>query len=433
MRVTDIIAAKRDGRELDPGEVARVVCEYACGTIPDYQMSAFLMAVYLKGMTFEETAAMTRAMVDSGKSLDLSVIPGVKIDKHSTGGVGDKTTLVVVPVLTACGLKVPKMSGRGLGFTGGTLDKLESIPGFGTALSVERFVAQVSEIGAAIAGQTADIVPADKKIYALRDVTATVDSIPLIAASVMGKKLACSADVILLDVKVGSGAFMPEIDRARELARTMIEIGQRFGRRVGAMITDMSQPLGSAVGNALEVAEAMETLRGGGPDDFRALCIELSAAGLTLAGVSPSKEDGRARTERALASGEALSVLRRIIGAQGGDPGVVDDPSILPHAQHSIEVRSESTGFVSSIDCAAVGRAASILGAGRQRREDKIDPAVGIVVLKKIGDHVGQRDPLAVVHYSDASNLQEASSTILNAYSIGAQAQAPALVLERLL
>lgn len=439
MRTTDIIAAKRDGSELDSEDIARIVSDYASDAIPDYQMAAFLMAAYLKGMTSNETAAMTRAMVASGRTLDLSGIPGTKVDKHSTGGVGDKTTLVVVPVLAACGLKVPKMSGRGLGFTGGTLDKLESVPGFDTALSVERFVRQVRDIGAAIAGQTPEIVPADKKIYALRDATATVDSIPLIAASIMSKKLACSADVILLDVKVGSGAFMRDVDSARELARTMIEIGESFGRNVGAVLTDMSQPLGRAVGNAVEVAEAIEMLRGGGPEDFRSLCIELCAACLALAEAQgrrsespPTVSDGRARAEEALESGLALEMLGKIIAAQDGNPGVIEDTSMLPQARHQIEVSSESTGFVSAIDCAAIGRAASVLGAGRQKKEDSIDPAVGIVVHKKIGDRTTKGDPLVVIHANDLSAAEEASSMIRNSYSFGDESQRPQLLLEKL-
>lgn len=453
MRVVDIIVAKRDGARLEPVDLEMIVRGYASGTVPDYQMSAFLMAVRLKGMSFDETAVMTRVMVESGRTLDLSGIPGVKVDKHSTGGVGDKTTLVVVPVLAACGLKVAKMSGRGLAFTGGTLDKLESIPGplksrpdaggFNTALSVERFVEQVRDIGAAIAGQTSDMVPADKKIYALRDVTATVDSIPLIASSVMSKKIACSADVILLDVKAGCGAFMCDLASARELAQTMIEIGRRFDRKVSALITDMSQPLGHAVGNALEVAEAIETLNGGGPDDLRELCVELSAEALRLAvggdsgrrhrgsETPPTLVEARAPAEDALASGRALEMFRKIIAAQGGDPNVADDPSLLPQAQHRIEVPSESEGFVSAIDCAAIGRAASLLGAGRQRKEDRIDPAVGVVVLKKIGDRVGKHDPLAVIHANDLSAVPEASLAIREAYTLSECAASPRLIIEK--
>lgn len=433
MRINDIIAAKRDGRELPAGEIERVVLGYASGEVPDYQMSAFLMAAYIRGLTFRETSDLTRAMIASGEVIDLSMISDTKVDKHSTGGVGDKTTLVVVPILAACGLKVPKMSGRGLGFTGGTLDKLESIPGFDTALSSERFVSQVSGIGAAIAGQTQDIVPADKRIYALRDVTATVDSIPLIAASVMSKKIACSSDVILLDVKVGSGAFARDMDSARELARTMISIGASLGRRVGAAITDMSQPLGCAVGNALEVEEAIEVLKGRGPGDVRALSVELSALILCMSGRCRSREDAAAVTAGAIDSGEALAVLQMIVTAQDGDPRAVDDTSLLPRADHTSEVGSEVSGVVRSIGCAGIGVAASILGAGRERKEDPVDPAAGIVVLKKLGDTVEKGEALAVLYTSDMARIPEAASIVLGSYSIGDHAEVPPLVHEVML
>ncbi len=429
MRTQDIIAAKRDGAELAEQDIRDIVRDYVSGDVPDYQMSAFLMAAYLRGLSFAETTALTRAMIDSGATLDLSGIPGTKVDKHSTGGVGDKTTLVVVPALAACGLKVPKMSGRGLGFTGGTLDKLESIPGFTTALSRDRFLRQVSETGAAIAGQTPDIVPADKKIYALRDVTATIDSIPLIAASVMSKKIACGADVILLDVKAGSGAFMKTIDSARELARTMIAIGEGLGRKVGAAITDMSQPLGRAVGNALEVREAIDTLHGRGPADFAELCIELTARLLSLAGIA-SPDEARHRAEDAIASGAALAKFGEIVCAQGGDPRVLEEPSLLPQASVTHAVASDASGVVSAIDTAQIGVAASIIGAGRQRKEDTIDPAVGIIVRKKLGDRVESGDPLAVIHANDRSRIPEAESLLRNAYTLGHSATLPPLILD---
>ncbi|MCL5103303.1 MAG: thymidine phosphorylase [Armatimonadetes bacterium] len=430
MRTQDIIAAKRDGRELADEDIARIVREYSSGDVPDYQMSAFLMATYIRGLTFAETSALTRAMVDSGATLDLSSIPGTKVDKHSSGGVGDKTTLVVVPVLAACGLKAAKMSGRGLGFTGGTLDKLESIPGFNTALSVEAFVRQVREIGAAIAGQTHDIVPADKKIYALRDVTATVDSIPLIAASVMSKKIACGSDVILLDVKCGSGAFAKDIDQARELARTMMAIGRSFGRRVSAAITDMSQPLGRAVGNALEVAEAIETIKGGGPEDFRTLCTELAGIMLYIAGQSPSVEAGRARAVLIIDSGETLDMFMRLVAAQNGDRSVIHDPSRLPRAALKKSVLSGKSGTVRSIVCWRIGAAASMLGAGRERKEDTIDPAVGIVVNKRLGESVEEGEALAVIHANDAEKIPAAESMIVSAFHIGDAAAVPPLVHE---
>lgn len=435
MRVVDVIAAKRDGKELAEEDIFDIVLNYAKGQISDYQMSAFLMAVYIRGFSFAETSAMTRAMVLSGEVINLSAITGTKVDKHSTGGVGDKTTLVVVPILAACGLKVPKMSGRGLGFTGGTLDKLESIPGFNTGLSAEEIAEQVNHIGAAMAGQTADIVPADKKIYALRDVTGTVESIPLIAASIMSKKIASSSDVILLDVKVGSGAFVRTIDKARELAKTMIAIGKSFDKRVGAVITDMNQPLGQTVGNALEVREAIEALSGALADDpisarFRELCVELSAIMLYIAGQSVSVDEARKRVESVLSSGAALAKFREIVEAQGGDVRVVEDPSLLLHADHVYELRGIKPGFIAEIYCAQVGVAASILGAGRERKEDAIDPAVGIVVKKQLGDRVENGDVIAVLHTNDPNKIPAASAVLLKAYKISDQAKVPPLIYE---
>ncbi len=428
--MVDIIAAKRDGNELAEADIRAFVQRYASGMLPDYQMSAFLMAAYLRGLSFAETTALTRAMIDSGRSLDLSTVSGVKVDKHSTGGVGDKTTPIVVPILAACGLKAPKMSGRGLGFTGGTLDKLESIPGFRTDLSVERFVSQVASIGAAMAGQTPDIVPADKRIYALRDVTATVDSLPLIAASIMSKKIACGADVVLLDVKVGSGAFMKTIDSARELARTMIAIGEGLGRTVGAVISDMSQPLGRAVGNSIEVREVIDTLRGNGPEDLRSLCVELSGILLHLAEPERSLDDARAKAQQSIDSGAALGKLREIIQAQDGDPRVLDDPSLLPQAALVCPVLCEQAGVVSEIDTASIGVAASVLGAGRERKEDAIDPAVGIVVEKKLGDRAEKGETLATLHANDESKMADAEAIIRRSYKLGDRATTPPLVIE---
>lgn len=423
MRITDIIAAKRDGVELDARDIEQLVLGFASGEVPDYQMAAFLMAVRIRGLSFEETCAMTRAMIASGRTLDWSGVPGTKVDKHSTGGVGDKTTLVVAPVLAACGLRVPKMSGRGLGFTGGTLDKMESIPGLTTALDADRLVRQVNEVGAVIAGQTADIVPADKMMYALRDVTATVDSIPLIAASVMSKKIACGADVVLLDVKVGSGAFMKSIAGARELARTMITIGERLGRRTAAVVTDMDQPLGLAVGNALEVREALQAMQGEGPPDLRRLCTELSGLLLYIAGQCSSADEGRARAEAALSTGAALSRFEDIVRAQGGDAGCARDPSLLPTAPVTAPVLSDRSGFVSGIDAARIGVAACALGAGRVRKEDGVDPAAGVVLRYKAGDRVEAGAQLADVHGNSASSVEEARKLVLEAYVIG---EAPA-------
>lgn len=433
MRIHDIIAAKRDGRELAAEDISRIVLDYASGRIPDYQMSAFLMAAYIRGLSFAETSALTRAMVGSGEIVDLSSVPGIRVDKHSTGGVGDKTSLLLVPLLAACGLKVPKMSGRGLGFTGGTLDKLESIPGFTTSLPIDRFTAQVRDIGAAIAGQTSDIVPADKKIYALRDVTATVDSIPLIAASIMSKKIACSSDVIVLDVKVGSGAFMRDIDHARELARTMIAIGNDFGRRVAAAITDMSQPLGNAVGNALEAAEAIDTLKGGGPEDLKRLCIELSAIALHVSERYDSLETGREAACAALDSGAALDKFAQIVDAQSGDVRILSDASVLPQAKLTHQVTSTASGHVERIDTASVGIATSMLGAGRETKEDSIDPAVGVIVCKKLGDMVNKGDPMATVHANDPDTIPSAAAALLDAYHIGRQTQSVPLIREVIL
>ena len=430
MRIQDIIAAKRDGTELAREDISRIVLDYTSGAVPDYQMSAFLMAAFIRGLTPQETSAMTRAMIASGATLDLSSISGIKVDKHSTGGVGDKTTLVIVPILAACGLSVPKMSGRGLDFTGGTLDKLESIPGLTTALSVDRFVSQVANIGAAIAGQTHDIVPADKKIYALRDATATVNSIPLIAASVMSKKIACSSDVILLDVKVGSGAFMRDIESARELARTMIEIGSSFDRKVVAAITDMSQPLGYAIGNALEVAEAIETLKGGGPTDLRNLCIQLAALILYTSGHSNSIEAAREQAACVLDDASALAKFAQIIESQDGDARVLDDLSLLPSAEVAHPVASDRSGSVAGIDAARVGMVASILGAGRKKKEDVIDPAVGVVVRKKLGDRVREGETLAVIHTNDPTLIPQAASMLLDSYHIAEHTEPPQLVHE---
>ncbi len=434
MRTQDIIAAKRDGRELSDAEVRRIVLDYASGRVPDYQMSAFLMAAFIRGLSYSETMSLTRAMVQSGALLDLSAISGTKIDKHSTGGVGDKTTLIVVPILAACGAKVPKMSGRGLGFTGGTLDKLESIPGFRTSLTIDQFIAQVGRVGAAIAGQTENIVPADKKIYALRDVTATVDSLPLIAASVMSKKIACGSDVIVLDVKAGSGAFMRDRTRARDLARMMIAIGRSFRRNVAAAITNMDQPLGCAVGNALEVEEAVRVLRGdadsASSQGLESLCISLSALALETAGVAADSDEGEKMARQAFSSGMALGKFREIIEAQDGNPGVLDDPSLLPRAEHVIEVFSLASGVVSSIDCAQIGRAAGVLGAGRERKEDIIDPAVGLTVLKKLGDQVNEGEPLALIHANDTEQVPVATEMIQEAYTLGEPTSIPPLIHE---
>jgi len=416
MRAVDIILKKRGGGSLSREEIEYLIRGYVADTIPDYQMAAFLMAVWFKGMDSGETAAMTLAMADSGDRVDLSAIPGFKVDKHSTGGVADTTTLVVAPLVAACGGRVAKMSGRGLGHTGGTIDKLESIPGFSVSLSMESFVKIVSTIGLSVIGQTTNLVPADKKLYALRDVTGTVDNISLIAASIMSKKLASGSDGIVLDVKTGSGAFMRETDEARELARVMVDIGNRAGRKTVALVTDMNQPLGNAIGNALEVREAIEILRGEHrTGDLAEVSIALGAQMLLLSGIANDEMEARRRLSDALESGEGLERFRRMIAAHGGDPKGCDDPALLPHAQRTVSVRSPADGYLSRIKNDAVGTASQLLGAGRQRKEDVIDPAVGIWMEKRLGDMVEKGEEIAVFHVNDEKNLEESVALFLGA------------------
>ena len=431
MRAYDLIQRKRDGGTLTAGELAFLLDGFVQGRIPDYQMSAFLMAVFFRGMTRRETVEFTLAMVRSGETLDLSRIHGRKVDKHSTGGVGDKTSLVLIPLVAACGAPVAKLSGRGLGHTGGTIDKLEAIPGFRTELSGEQFVEQVNRIGCAIAGQTANLVPADKKLYALRDVTDTVDSVPLIAASVMSKKIAGGSDAIVLDVKTGSGAFMKTLEAARELARTMVDIGAEVGRRAVAVISDMAQPLGFAVGNALEVREAIETLGGAGPADLRELCLTLGSHMLALAEVASTPEAARARLAEALERGEALRKFGEMVRAQGGDGSVVEEPDRLPTAPVVEAVVSPAAGFVAAIDAEALGVAAMTLGAGRATKDDTIDPAVGIVLRKKVGDAVRRGEPLADLHLRERGPAGPGGARVAAAYAIAPRApSARALVHE---
>lgn len=420
MQAYAIIKKKRDGERLSPEEISWFIEKYVAGEIPDYQVAAWLMAVYIRGLNAAETVAFTEALVRSGERVDLSDIAGIKVDKHSTGGVGDKTTLVLVPLLAATGAKVAKMSGRGLGHTGGTIDKLESIPGFKTALGPAEFVSQVNRVGVAVVAQTEAVVPADKKLYALRDVTATVDSIPLIAASIMSKKLACGADAIVLDVKTGSGAFVQDLGTARELARLMVAIGKRAGRRVAALITDMDQPLGYAVGNAVEVAEAVETLKGRGPLDITELCLELGTRMLMLAGLAANAAAARARLEEMLWDGRALAKFKEWVAAQGGDPRVADDPGILPQAPQKIPVLSPRAGYVVQINALGVGEAARVLGAGRARKEDAVDPAVGVVLAAKVGTEVEAGEPLAYVLARD-KGADEARQLVAAAYTIAAR------------
>lgn len=419
MLMTEVIRRKRDGERLQEEEIREVIREYAAGRIPDYQMAALLMAVFLRGLDEGELAAWASAMLGSGEVVDLSGVPGPKVDKHSTGGVGDKVSIPLAPLVAACGVRVPMISGRGLGHTGGTLDKLESIPGFCTDLSIERFVAGVREVGACLIGQTEALVPADRKTYALRDVTATVDSIPLIAASIMSKKLAEGVSGLVLDVKVGSGAFMKTLQDARALARTMVGIGRGNGVRTVAVLTDMSEPIGWAVGNALEIEESIEVLRGEGPPDTIALVRVLGGTMLWIGGVAADAAEGERRIEEAVQSGAGLETFRRMVAYQGGDPRVVDDPGRLPRARHRKEVLAGSDGVVTAIECEQVGLAGVLLGAGRRTKEDRIDPAVGFRVHARIGQRVARGDPLVTIYYNDDAALAQVEDMLARAWILG--------------
>lgn len=425
MRVYDIIMKKRNGGELTKEEIDYIVQGYTKGSIPDYQISALLMAIYFKGMTMEETTNLTMSMVHSGDMIDLSKIKGIKVDKHSTGGVGDTTTLVLGPMVAACGAPVAKMSGRGLGHTGGTIDKLESIKGFSVEMTEEKFIENVNKVKLAVGGQTGNLAPADKKLYALRDVTATVDNISLIASSIMSKKIASGADCIVLDVKIGSGAFMKDVESGIALAEEMVKIGTGVGRRTVAVLSDMDQPLGYAVGNALEVKEAIETLKGGGPADLRELCITLGSYMLFLGKVADSVEDGRKKLIHSIESGSALNKFKEFVEAQGGDPSVADDTSLLPHADIVYQVKSTEEGYVSRINAMDVGRAALVLGAGRENKESKIDLSVGVVVKKKVGDSVKADDVIAEIHGNSMEKVMEAEKILKAAYSYSKEPQAP--------
>jgi pyrimidine-nucleoside phosphorylase len=419
IRPAELIQRKRDGGELAEEELAELVLGYARGEVPDYQMAAFCMAVYFRGLSSAETFGLTDAMIRSGATIDLARALGRKVvDKHSTGGVGDKTSIAVGPIVAACGVPFGKMSGRGLGHTGGTLDKLESIPGFRVELDVDEFVAQVREVGLAIVGQTADLVPADKRLYALRDVTATVDNISLIAASIMSKKIAAGADAIVLDVKVGDGAFMKSVEDAQALAETMIELGRRAGREVVCLLTDMDQPLGRAVGNALEIREALETLRGEGPSDFAELVLDAAGRLLALSDLGVDDAEGRSRAEAAVADGSAVRTYERWIRAQGGDP----DEDALPVAAVVRPVPAPRAGYVAEVGASAVGLAALRLGAGRAAKDDPIDHAVGIRCLRKRGDAVEEGAPLAEVHARDEGSAATAAAEVMAAYRIEAEA-----------
>jgi pyrimidine-nucleoside phosphorylase len=429
MRAADVIAAKRDGEELPAATLREFVLAYSRDDVADYQMAAFLMAGYINGFSSAEAVALTAAMVDSGDRLDLSRLSGPTVDKHSTGGVGDGTTLVVAPLAAALGMQVVKLSGRGLGHTGGTLDKLDAIPGMRTELSGEEMMAQVERIGVAVCAQTADLVPADKAMYALRDVTATVGDIALIASSVMSKKLAGGAGAILLDVKTGSGAFMKDPDAARELAELCVALGEDGGRATGALITDMSQPLADAVGNASEVREAIEVLRGERTGRFTDLCVALAGRMAVLAGIAEDGERGDELARRALASGSALERFSAFVEAQGGDARIVDDPSLLPGAPIFHEVRAGRAGWLQSVDAEAIGRAAAAVGAGRQRKEDSIDLGVGIDFLVRVGDEVDRDRLIARVQANDEASAEAAGRAVLAALTWSdARVEAPPLI-----
>ncbi len=418
MRIYDLIEKKRDGHVLSNEEIDYVIKGYTDGSIPDYQMSALLMAIYFRGMNEEETLHLTMAMRDSGDVLDLSEIKGVKVDKHSTGGVGDKTTLVVGPMVAACGVPVAKMSGRGLGHTGGTIDKLESFPGYRVSIPENVFISNVNEIKIAVAGQTANLAPADKKIYALRDVTATVDNISLIASSIMSKKLASGADAIVLDVKTGSGAFMKEEKDAILLAQEMVNIGNGAGKNTIAVITDMDQPLGHAVGNALEVREAIDTLKGEGPDDLLELSYVLGSYMLKAAGVADDLEEAREKLENSVKNGNALKKLAELVKAQGGDETYVYNTDKLVKSSIIMDVNSEVSGYVEKIETEDIGRVSLVLGGGRENKDSVIDLSVGVVLHKKVGDKVEKGDAIATLYANDLDKLSVAKDILVNAYSI---------------
>ena len=418
MRMYDLIMKKRNGAALSKEEIEFMVSEYTAGNIPDYQMSAMMMAIYFVGMNAEETLHLTMAMAHSGDMLDLSEIKGIKVDKHSTGGVGDKTSLALTPMVAACGLSVAKMSGRGLGHTGGTIDKLESFEGFKTDIATEQFIENVNTIGVSIMGQTANLAPADKKLYALRDVTATVDNMSLIASSIMSKKLAAGSDAIVLDVKTGSGAFMKEKEDALSLAKEMVSIGKMAGRKTVAVITDMDQPLGNAVGNALEVKEAIDTLKGNGPEDFTKLCYTLGAYMLMAGNLAKDALEAESMIKDAVLSGRALDKFVQFIKAQGGNVEQIYDTSLLPKASLEKYVYLDSEGYVKKIVCDEVGICSLILGGGRENKESIIDLSVGIVLHKKVGDYVAKDEAVATIYGNSEEKIKEASERLVKAYTL---------------
>ena len=421
MRMYDLIMKKRDGGALTKDEIGYMIQGYTQGSIPDYQMSAMLMAIYFQGMNEEETLFLTESMEHSGEVLDLSAIHGIKVDKHSTGGVGDKTSLALTPMVAACGIPVAKMSGRGLGHTGGTIDKLESFSGFSTAITAEKFMENVNEIGIAIMGQTADLAPADKKVYALRDVTATVDNMSLIASSIMSKKLASGADAIVLDVKTGSGAFMKTKEDSFALAKEMVTLGNNAGRKTYAVISDMDQPLGLAVGNALEVKEAIDTLNGKGPEDFVELCMTLGSYMLMAGGIAENEAQAREKLKEAVSSGKALEKLAQFVAAQGGDNSAVWNPELLPKASYTEEILSEEEGYISHIECDEIGMCSLLLGGGRETKESEIDLSVGLVLCKKRGDYVKRGEALATIYGNDREKMLLAKKRFLQAYTFSTE------------
>lgn len=429
MRMYDIIMNKRNGKELTDEEIKFFIEGYTKGEIPDYQVSSLMMAIYFRKMTARETLTLTLAMADSGEKLDLSAIHGIKVDKHSTGGVGDKTSLALTPIVASLGVPVAKMSGRGLGHTGGTIDKLESFDGFSTAISNDTFINNVNTIGIAIMGQTADLAPADKKLYALRDVTATVDNMSLIASSIMSKKLAAGADSIVLDVKTGSGAFMKTEEDSFALAREMVEIGRNAGRKMSAVISDMDQPLGNAVGNAIEVIEAIDTLKGKGPADFTELVYTLGAQMLINGGVAPDVDTANKMIKETISSGKALDKLAEFVKAQGGNPEQVYNTDLLKLAGNCIEVKSPESGYVEHIDCDEIGICSLILGGGRETKESEIDLSVGIMLKKKVGDCVEKGETIALIYANDLKKADVAMERFIKAYHFsGNEVTVPALI-----
>ncbi len=418
MNITDIIRNKRNGDELSHAEIETMVMGAATGSVPDYQLSAWLMAIYLQGMTENETTHLTDAMARSGDMLDLSSIPGIKVDKHSTGGVGDKVTLVLAPLVASAGLVVAKLSGRGLGHTGGTIDKLEAIPGFKTTISNQHFLQQLRHIGVAVAGQTQNLAPADKRLYALRDVTSTVESIPLIVASVLSKKIASGADVVVLDVKHGSGAFMPDYASAKTLAEMLAKVGKNLGRSVAVMLSDMEQPLGAHIGHTLEVEEAIQSLKGEGPEDLREVVLTLGAMQLMGGKKVATLEEGKALLAEKIASGEALAKFRAMIDAQGGDARVVDQPELMPHAARQVTYYAPQTGYIHALTALEVGNALKTLGGGRDSKEDILNLSVGVTLHRKRGDYVEAGDALATLHINRADTETEAMAALARAYHI---------------